>query len=436
MKKTIILFLFLAGAGMTTAQQLTPQEFLRQYNDPTDIQNLMTESVWLVDSTYCFNADQEGGGEFPANRQYNEEYNEDGRILRQLDQTFIDGAFQNTARHHFTYGTGEFLTESRNETWDAENEMWVNTDRILFTYNPAAGAYSEYIFQNWENGMWVNFSRTVDTHNAGHQKPEKSDGYLWENGMWVQDFAFYYSVNIQTLNTVGTLFQKRNAQGVLQNQTRSFIDYDANNNQTQIRRENFSEGIWTEGSKTDFAYDEENRRISEIQSVFNNATQVYVPQSKTETEYNAIGEQSLIAGFGYNQTEGEFVPSYRTAFEYDANENFVEFSNEIYQNETWVYTGRCQLYWSQYQVNAVDNFSNKITCHMANPYTPGQQIYCERSGEATLELYDLRGKLRAGKEVNTAGNLSIDQNLQSGLYILLLRDETGILFRKKIAVQN
>ncbi len=420
---------------MLSAQQTTVADFLQRFHNADEINALTTASEWLVDSTYCFNVNQESGEEFPTNRQYNAEYNEDGRILLQFDQVYIEGNYVNTDRRHFTYGVGEFLTESRHEVWDGETNAWTNSDRILFTYNPAAEAYSEYIYQNFINGNWVNSSRTVDTHNATHQKLDKTEGYLWENGAWVKDFEFIYSVNITTLNTVATLFKKRNDAGVLANSSRTFSEFDDSGmNEVRVNHETFQDGVWVPSSRTDRAFDGENRVVSDIQSYYDVNNETYIPQTKLETEYNAGGEIGLISGFGYDDAQGVFIPSYRTTYSYDANDNFTEFSNEIYQNETWVYTGRCELFWSLYQVNATRNFTNLFDCKIPNPYRNGQSFTCDFDQKAELKIFDLSGVLIEAKTVDLNNRIRIKGGLNPGLYIVLLQNDNGILYRKKITI--
>lgn len=425
------------------AQEVDLQSlFQRQYDAEMEALVVDTE-VWRVDSTYCWTNDALAGTEVPTVRSYNLEFSEySGQILREERQQFTEGNWINSLRKQYIYDDNDNIEETIDETWLAQESNWEFTDKNLFNFNSSANDFDDIISQNWDNGTWNNRSQTINTFHPTHFKVTQSDNYLWEDNAWVLDNRFYFSVNINSLLTQGVLFQKRNESGVLANLSRTFIYYDEMGNDTLTTYE-LNNGAWFFTSRIQKEF-ENGRDILRTEQAYDAAEMTWTNTTQTQTEYTPSGEQALVTVSSWNTQENAFVPSYRTAYSYDAADNLTEFSTDLFQDGTWVYNGRCQIYWSEYEVVVDPGGGTSTTdvilhdCKIANPLAAGSSFSCsdwDIEGKGSMEIYDLSGRMLSSQIVNNQANIEVKSGLNTGFYTFVLRDARGMVWRKKVVVE-
>lgn len=441
--KNIISILLLLGLYSINLQAQNI-DFQRQYE--TEMQALVVDTeIWRVDSTYCWTNDVSVGMEVPTVRSYNLGFSEySGQILREERQQFTDATWINSLRKEYIYDENDFQQETIDEGWQAQENVWEFTDKNLFNYNPSANDFNDITTQRWENEMWNNRSQTINTFHPTHFKVTQSDNYLWENNAWVLDNRFYFSVNISTVLTQGILFQKRNESGALANLSRTFFYYDEMGNDTLTTYELNNAG-WYFTSRVQKEF-ENGRDVLRTEQVYNVDEMTWTSTIQTQTDYTPSGEQKLITVSSWNAQDNEFTPSYRTEYDYDAAGNLTDFTTDIYQDGTWVYNGRCQIFWSEYEVEVDPNggggtaTKNVILqdCKIANPMQAGSFFSCADwniKGKGSVNVYDLSGRLIASQIVDNQNNIDIEARLNTGFYTFVLQDARGIVWRKKIVVE-
>ncbi len=437
--------LFLIGLFYTNvqAQEIDFQSLLQKhYNAEMEALVVDTE-VWRVDSTYCWTNDALAGEEVPTVRSYNLEFSEySGQILQEERQQYIDGAWINSLRTEYIYDDNDYKQETIDEGWLPQESAWEFTNKNIFNFNASANDFNDITNQNWENEAWNNRSQTINTFHPIHFKATQSDNYLWEDNTWVLDNRFYFSININTLLTQGVLFQKRNEMGVLTNLSRTFNYHDEMGNDTLTTYE-LNNGGWyfTSRIQKEFENGKDVLRTEQSYSVIDMA---WTNTIQTQTDYTPSGKQELITVSSWNVQENAFVPSYRTSYSYDAADNLTEFTTDLFQDGTWVYNGRCQIFWSEYEVEVDPGGGTATTdvilqdCKIANPLEAGSSFSCsdwDIDGIGTVEIYDLSGRMLALQTVSNQNDIEVKSGLNTGFYTLVLRDARGLVWRKRVVVQ-
>lgn len=436
---TLLLLICLSAIGLQAQETDLTQLLHRQYNE--QMQSLVTETeVWRVDSTYCWANVPAIGAEIPTIRSYNLEFSEySGQILREERQQFVNNEWINSGRKAYIYDANDNPEETIDEGWLPQQNTWEFTDRNLFNYNESSNNFDDITTQKWENSAWSNRFQTINTFHPTHFKVTQSDNYIFENEEWVLDNRFYFSVNINTLLEQGNLFQKRNEDGFLANLSRTFFYYDEMGNDTLTTLE-LNDSGWYFNSRVLKEFENGKTTLRTEQSY---VADTWVNTIQTATEYTTAGEQELVTVSAWNAQENAFVPSFRTGYTYDSANNLTEFSTDIYQNDAWVYNGRCQIYWSEYEVEVDPNPNTATTdlivqdCKIANPLQAGGSFSCtdwEIDGKGTVEVYNLNGQIITTQTVFSTDNISLENNLTAGFYTLVLRDARGMVWRKKIMI--
>lgn len=444
MKKIITNFLLISFFFTSVqAQEIDLQSLLQRQYD-AEMQALVVDTeVWRVDSTYCWTNDALAGLEVPTVRSYNLEFSEySGQILWEERQQFAEDTWTNSSRVQYIYDDNDNKEETINEAWLAQESIWEFTNKNLFNFNPQANNFNDITTQDWGNSSWNNRSQTINTFHPTHFKVTQSDNYLWENNAWVLDSRFYFSVNINTLLTQGVLFQKRNETGVLTNLSRTFNYYDEMGNDTLTTSELNNSG-WNFTSRTQKEF-ENGRDVLRTEQSYNVADATWMNTVQTQTDYTPSGEQELITVSSWNVQQNAFVPAFRTEYSYDAADNLTEFTTDLFQDGTWVYNGRCQIFWSEYEV-VVDPGGGTATtdvilqdCKIANPLQAGSSFSCsdwDIKGQGFLEIYDLSGRMITSQSVANQNDIEVKSGLISGFYTFVLRDERAMVWRKKLVIE-
>ena len=427
------------------AQEIDIQSLLQKQYD-AEIEALVVDTeVWRVDSTYCWTNDALAGMEVPTVRSYNLEFSEySGQILQEERQQFIDGTWINSLRTQYIYDDNDNKQETIDEAWLPQENIWEFANKNLFNFNISANDFNDITNQVWENDTWSNRSQTINTFHPTHFKATQSDNYLWENGAWVLDNRFYFSININTLLTQGVLFQKRNEMGVLTNLSRTFNYHDEMGNDTLTTYELNNAG-WYFTSRIQKEFENGNL-VLRTEQAYNQNDMTWTNTIQTQIDYTPSGEQELVTVSSWNAQENAFIPSYRTGYVYDSADNLTDFTTDLFQDGTWVYNGRCQIYWSEYEVEVdPDAGSGTATrdvilqdCKIANPLAAGHSFSCsdwDIEGKGSIEIYDLSGRLLAAQTVSNQNDIDVKAGLNSGFYTFILRDARGMVWRKKIVVE-
>lgn len=429
---------FIAWGFIGIAQTNTITEQAKDILHPTNYASITNTEVYRVDSVYCYSGNIETGEETPNVRQYNTAFSETGQILSQIEQVYNNGVYFNSVSRNYSYDENDFLLEQTDQNWSATTQSWTNAAKTIYTLDVASSEYAEIVSQVWDLGSWKNTVRTVNMYNDAGIIVQ-SDGYLWENGAWVQDYANYFSVNINTGLTVATLFQKRNEDGQLVNLNRTFLTYDSNENLIEISRDVF-QGGWIASSRTLYTF-ENDLQVEESYQVWNQGTETWQNQTLVETIYTFFDKPFQVTTSSWNGTEYVFYS--KTTNSYDEYENLTEFSSDFFYQNEWRYVGRCQFFWSLYSVSSVEEINRGFdilkNCKIANPTVNGSCFSCKDwtiEGKGEIEIFNLDGKKVYSETVGNQEDIRLDMNSDDGLYIIVLKDDRGLVWRKKIFVKN
>lgn len=438
MSKIKFTLIILLGAVLQSfAQANFSEHFLAEYN--RQIQSLtVVADVWRADSTYCYALDGATGEEIAVARNYNLAFTElKGQILEERREQRIDGEWINSLYKTYEYDAEDNLVTTVDQGWMPSESAWVNSDKVLYDYNGNADNFDVITNQRWENEAWEDRFQTQNTFNPTHFKLTQSDNFIFEDGAWVKDNVFYFSVNFNSLLTEGILFQKRNEDGIISNFSRTIIKRDEMGNDTLTTVELFNEG-WNFVSRVYKEFEGENEVLRTEQS-YSTDTEAWFNVNQNETEYNEAGQQTQRISSNWSTADNEFVPAFRNSFTYDEAGNLQEFDTYSYNFGEWVFNGRCEIFWSEYVVEIDPTVStqelNTTECYLANPIRSGASINCselEFSSNPQLDIFDLQGRLVASQKITSQESIKIPALKNKGLYNLVIRNEHGILWRKKV----
>lgn len=130
------------------------------------------------------------------------------------------------------------------------------------------------------------------------------------------------------------------------NQERTEEDFNRMGKKTSQRNYAWEAGAWKLVSRGDATYDENGNELTNIVKQYSSYTQGWI-KSKNEYTYNERNLTTSITFYGSVPEEQDFVPSFRTLYDYDDKDNLTRRQSEdwdvtketyyVSMKETWTY---------------------------------------------------------------------------------------------------
>ena len=277
-----------------------------------------SDGTYVIDTVVTYND--------YGNNRYSFSYNENGRLLIQTNERFVDNNWEYISRSTRTYNENDKLLQVLWENWE-END-WVDIRKWVYTYNEndnIISLYDSYLSDN----IWKDSKRYFNIYDDDENRIEsKSEEYI--NEEWQIDYQQFFTYDENGFNNSITtqVFYGGNLIG----KDRSTFSNDINGNILVWTTETWEYDSWEYSSKYTMTYNEQGSELScKFESYF---TEQWVnchldTQTYDENENYLTGESAI-----WENNDWQI----RTRFSctYDENDNQLSSVREYYINSIWV----------------------------------------------------------------------------------------------------
>ncbi|MEZ5058735.1 MAG: T9SS type A sorting domain-containing protein [Saprospiraceae bacterium] len=427
---TALLIPFLSISQSEEIENQLPQNLWEKFN-PYAFQT----DVWINDSVYCYSYDDNTGETNPSSRTYNKEFSPSGALLVSETQVFRNGEWENEKRIENTLDELGVLEAQAELIWNSTTMGWYYDERSLFEYS-TNGQFTNVTVQSFDlnNQSWVNKSRNVYSY-SNFNRPDEFLGQKWENGTWLNDFRVTYTYNSNGLENSSN-YQKWNPDlNDWENVNRTFTTFDGNGLPYQTKRETWGSGSMTyrNSSRSTFTYNAQNLLENTLNESWNPSDSVWTITGDQTQYYD--GDANLIELNSRNWNGVSMVNYFRFIRNYDVNGNLIYQKSELFVNGNWRLLEYCDYYYSLRTFINTEELLKDI-CKFPNPVQPGQVLQCEQLDLLQPDrwvLTNLNGQI-IHKE-RYAGQIEMGQNLQPGMYLLTVIKGGKISAQNKLMVQ-
>lgn len=335
-------------------------------------------------------------------------YDAQGLQVEQVVKTYDEcaGNLKNSSRQTFDYGGGQQPVGIVSYIWIDSASEWSLYAQSIYSYN-TFDSVEQITEQVWEPvaEVWKNSRSFLFTYDAQNRLVERLRlswnpfSQVWRNfQLWTYSYT---------------------PEGKIDKELRQF----------------YLGGAWSNSSRRCYTYDANGYLVEVLSETWKNDE--WATSSKSVYINNPDGTPASWELFSWNNDIGLLVPNIRTYLTYDAATGKLAstLQQESKENGTlWFESESCTQFWSEFTTSAVELPSASLDCRLANPYVPGSLILCEGAAAQPkqLFLYDLPGRLQV--EQSFTGQTTIEQPLAPGIYVLLVKDDQGGVFRRKIVV--
>jgi hypothetical protein len=308
-------------------------------------------------------------------------YDEEDRLATILFQRWEGGEWMDARRQLYSYQADGFLEEQLAQRW--LDDAWQNERRRLLTYDSEYQELSTVLGQIWSatESAWVNTKRMQYTYTAnGLPTSEVTQSWDAVADTWVNDNRQFFTMG---------------AQGQFEGRLRQVWEEDSWQNQFR--------GIVT------FA----NRNLNVLFDAWQAEGAEWEPHSRHQLQYNTDDLPTLSQGWQrWNAAQEEWL-------------NLAT-------------TRRYRYFWSELVSSVLEPEAPKA-CQVANPYPLGTPIACEnlsREVPVQLELFDLLGRPLLQRTLDRYTQLTIDQPLPAGVYVLRIRQQDRLVHLQQLVIAN
>lgn len=433
MKKRLPILLFCAWGVVAMAQQ--DITLFQLGEEASEIQ--FRNNDFIIDSTICFQYQADLGALLPASKEITIAVNEAGNITEKRTEIY-DLAQNIWVKHNqvlATFDSGENLQEQLVKIWNANSQTYENSQRASFTLNPS-GQATEVLHEIWSNG-WQNELKEIYLYgsgpNAGHTLLQIQ---RWENDAWQNVNQTSISYNAQGLPG-STLFQFWSDTDGWVNGNRSFESYNGADLLVESRREFYDVAAndWILSSRVTNTYQGNNLEEA-LTELWDGVNETWIFNQRVLNTFDVDNQKIEELSQGWIGTGWGNI--FKSTFQYDEHGNLTRSDGELWENDNWRPQNACNLFWSALMSNALQVYENSWNCTITNPYIIGTSFNCDMpffEMNTLLEIYDLKGVLHFSKKIQSSSDLVIHQQLSHNLYVLVMTEPKGIVYRKKIIVK-
>lgn len=393
---------------------------------------------YVVDSLYCHLYDS-AQMEVPNIRQSNLDFTEDGEVLESISQNYLPdlAEWQNFERQTYVYDQNLTIEQER-QVWNLTTLDWQNDTRWENQWN-ADGFAEHLVTKKWNilQNDWRNFEQLFFNYDTDGNI-ESFEVETWDTlaGVWNRVFRILYAVNAEG-QVVSELFQLwvDNDYKSLNRKFRFFDDLNThllNEEVTEIWDEGLQD--WVNSNRQLYGYDSNDNRTEQTNQIWIVQDSAWENQARILQNFNADDEVTLRTELTWGNDQ--WVNFFQTNNVYDTVANLVRFEVSEWQVNEWIPASSCDFYWRFSHVVGTQEVL-QLDCHIPNPYSLGTLFRCPdlpQGEKLQLEVFDLSGKLVYAKSFEGGNFVNIAKPLRTGLYVLVIRGESGILHSQKIVV--
>ena len=286
-------------------------------------------------------------------------------------------------------------------TWDDNSDEWVTTQKNENSYNEATNK-RQYLIYIWDD---INLTWTISDQIREYFYDENGNAILYaiyknddESGQWnITSKVEYYYDEMQQLTeelsySTGLIYI--NGEFVVSELSLSQkheYNYDENGNDTLEYRYFYNYENWELFEKINKTYDNNGKVDSETAKIYHSINGQWVNNSKVLCEYDTYG--NLIS---YDE------------YDWDSNQS------------EWINYGALEYYYSDFNITSNEKIPLLLSKIYPNPVSDVLTFnFKGEYGEATLELYDVKGQKLKSVTIENNEILNVSE-LKSGLYFYIL----------------
>lgn len=428
MKKTLLWSIYLFFAATISAQTFDYQQIR---NTQPDRIEMRSGEIFIVDSVLCFQYDEATAAVVPQLREYALATNDQGEVTEKLVEFWntATNTYDNKQRFLRSFDSRGNLAEEVMQVATNNSFDFENSTRIRFTLN-AVNNPTEVIREEWA-GSWVLQSRELYEYQNGI-RPTLFTFQRYENGNWVNNFRTFTNYNTDG-KIASTLFQTWTENNWL-NGNRTFLSYNDNEQLTLTNREvwNASASDWQLSSREVQVY-QFDRNTETVDELYQDFDETWLPQSRKLKFYDDNG--NLFQVTSQNYLNGEWINIFKQLSIYDDNNNLTRSVGELWVNNNWRTQNSCDFFYSLFVTSVKDVFTEKMTCHFANPLQGEGVFHCDQLSsmeDVQVRVFNLQGQEVYRQSIINSDYFNINTTLPLGIYQVVVQTANGIVFSEKV----
>ena len=251
---------------------------------------------------------------------------------KETNSIWQDEAWFFTGRtdYHYTAGKNDTTT-----TYTCDGVTWTPLNRTVNTFN-AAGTNIMTHIATWSDNKWALKSMTktdlVDHVLGGQRQTLSASWKCGSDSVWtgVKKDTVLYSATGKTLYTASYKGWENND---WKPASKSEFFYDEQDRKVDEQTFKWNNG-WVGNIRNEYGYDDQGRsNMSAIYVGWNSATNWWIGSTKTLTTFKADGKIDYYVSYKWGTSD--WVYNYRYNFTYDGSGNEIGLLVEEYKNNNW-----------------------------------------------------------------------------------------------------
>lgn len=336
----------------------------------------------------------------------NLEYDASNNITTEINQTFTNNNWVNSAKKDFTYNAANQLTSETPSIWNTQSSNWVPNGQQFTNVYDANGNLQQRITAGWDNtsSRWVGFQRTTYTRST--------------NGITQILNEQYYGV---TFGWKGVNRERWNYNGA--NLTEKF--YENMNSQIEEYEPNMKE---------EFSYN--NNDLLSSKTKLDWITQgpggFFRPAEREQFTYHSNNKINTHTYLSINQA-GFLEPVNERTYEYNANNQLSALEiKSRFNGSVFLQINREEYICGQCQATGL-KFTDKANKLKIYPNPANHLVTIETEfNNAQIQIVDLMGKLvYSQQQADVMTQISTEQ-LNNGIYLVKINHGTETITQRLV----
>jgi len=228
---------------------------------------------------FAYYAWDEVDGKFIGTQKEENEVDDEGRTILHAEYTWGTTTWKGKSKDTYTYLSGD--TQSSHISYSWKSNKWVENKKTEWTYTESGNVATETL-SNW-NSAWVYDTKTENTYTE-----DVLTAYIkskWESSAWVYETKWEQIDQ----NTDRSYEWWNSAWSITQENKKT---YDGENRLILESKQNWQQGVQTEGSKSVYQYTGNNLTL-QSDSVYSTALTQWQETKRVTNAFDANDQQTL-----------------------------------------------------------------------------------------------------------------------------------------------
>lgn len=311
--------------------------------------------------------------------------------------------------------------------YDVDNSIWINSYKYEYTYNENNLMETRTVF-GWNSVTeeWIPDQREEFSYDANNNHILTISGY-WDNILEDFDTSYKYEFEYDECNQniLSVFYQWSEYKASWIAISKYEYTYNGHGDMLTSKYFNWDDDLsnWQIDSQDEYTYDEFWNEVLYIYSYWDYDLSYMVLSHKTIKEYNSIYPYSdLIIAYEYLNDFEAYSYMLLNAVNYNWN----------IENSEWVESSKFEFFYSEQNVNAINNLPDDFLQIYPNPANDIINIDLNNLSENMIfELFDIQGRKVLSAYLDNNKEISV-KHLNSGVFFYKIADNSVILNGKLI----